>query len=265
MKTFNFCNNCGKQGHNFNQCKIPITSLGIIAFTKINGIFKILLICRKDSLGFVDFLRGRYNLDDKKYLLNTINIMTNNEKKKLENNSFSQLWNELWGNFIGIQYRGEELISNKKFNELTNGVEVNNTKFNLKDLLRESDTNWKDPEWGFPKGRRNYQERDQECAIREWEEETGYSAKDLDFLNNLVPYEEIFTGSNYKSYKHKYYIAYMNEIPENKCPNFQKTEVSKLAWVSFDEAINLIRPYNLERIKIINTLKNVLEQYSLYK
>jgi hypothetical protein len=57
----------------------------------------------------------------------------------------------------------------------------------------------------------------------------------------------------------------MNEIPENKSPNFQKTEVSKLAWVSFDEAINLIRPYNLERIKIINTLKNVLEQYSLYK
>ena len=123
MKTFNFCNNCGKQGHNFNQCKIPITSLGIIAFTKINGIFKILLICRKDSLGFVDFLRGRYNLDDKKYLLNTINIMTNNEKKKLENNSFSQLWNELWGNFIGIQYRGEELISSKKFAELSKGIE----------------------------------------------------------------------------------------------------------------------------------------------
>ena len=98
MKTFNFCNNCGKQGHNFNQCKIPITSLGIIAFTKVDDKYKILTICRKDSLGYVDFLRGRYNIDDKKYLQNTINIMTNSEKEKLRKQDFSTLWNELWGN-----------------------------------------------------------------------------------------------------------------------------------------------------------------------
>ena len=27
-----YCNNCGKPGHIYNQCKIPITSFGIIAF-----------------------------------------------------------------------------------------------------------------------------------------------------------------------------------------------------------------------------------------
>tara|TARA_X000000950_G_scaffold273870_1_gene358191 strand:- start:72 stop:869 length:798 start_codon:yes stop_codon:yes gene_type:complete len=265
MKTFNFCNNCGKQGHNFNQCKIPITSLGIIAFTKVDDKYKILTICRKDSLGYVDFLRGRYNIDDKKYLQNTINIMTNSEKEKLRKEEFSTLWNELWGNFVGIQYRGEELVSKKKFEELKIGVTANNEKYNLNMLLDNSDTSWNDPEWGFPKGRRNYQEKDQECAIREWEEETGYSAKNLEFISNILPYEEIFTGSNFKSYKHKYYIAYMNEIPKVQNPNFQKTEVSKIDWLTFDETIKLIRPYNLERIEIINTLKSVLEQYSLYK
>ena len=25
-----FCNNCGKLGHLFHQCKVPITSIGII-------------------------------------------------------------------------------------------------------------------------------------------------------------------------------------------------------------------------------------------
>ena len=33
-KLYKFCNNCGKQGHIFNQCKRPITSSGIIAFRK---------------------------------------------------------------------------------------------------------------------------------------------------------------------------------------------------------------------------------------
>ena len=32
--TYQFCNNCGKQGHLFNQCKNPIISSGIIAFRK---------------------------------------------------------------------------------------------------------------------------------------------------------------------------------------------------------------------------------------
>ena len=70
---------------------------------------------------------------------------------------------------------------------------------------------WGEPEWGFPKGRRNYHEKDISCALREFEEETGYKRTDLSIMQNIQPVEEIFTGSNYKSYKHKYFIAYMSE------------------------------------------------------
>ena len=31
-KNTNTCNNCGKQGHSFHQCKLPITSYGVIVF-----------------------------------------------------------------------------------------------------------------------------------------------------------------------------------------------------------------------------------------
>ena len=31
-KSFNFCNNCGKNGHVFHSCKHPIKSIGIIVF-----------------------------------------------------------------------------------------------------------------------------------------------------------------------------------------------------------------------------------------
>ena len=34
MKKYNFCNNCGKQGHLYHQCNCPIISNGIIAFRK---------------------------------------------------------------------------------------------------------------------------------------------------------------------------------------------------------------------------------------
>ena len=62
---------------------------------------------------------------------------------------------------------------------------------------------WDEPEWGFPKGRRNYKEKDLECALREFEEETGIQKSSLTIIKNLNPFEEIFTGSNLKSYKHK--------------------------------------------------------------
>ena len=36
----------------------------------------ILLICRKDSLGYIDFLRGKYPLYDQKYIQALVDEMT---------------------------------------------------------------------------------------------------------------------------------------------------------------------------------------------
>ena len=66
-KNYNVCNNCGKQGHLYNNCKIPITSYGVISFRKHEN-YEYLMICRKDSLGYVDFIRGKYPLYNKKYI-----------------------------------------------------------------------------------------------------------------------------------------------------------------------------------------------------
>ena len=80
--------------------------------------------------------------------------------------------------------------------------------YNLQSIINEIDCNWIEPEWGFPKGRHNYQEKDLLCAFREFEEETGYSRTSLNLIQNISPFEEIFTGSNYKSYKHKYFFEF---------------------------------------------------------
>ena len=264
VKTYNFCNNCGRSGHLFHQCKNPITSLGIICFRKKNEKIEYLLIRRKDSLGYVDFMRGKYPLYNKKYLLNIISEMTISEQNKLMTCTFDDLWEDLWGEFVGIQYRSEEKISREKFNSLNVGINNGKETYTLKSLLEEKPSLYLEPEWGFPKGRRNYHEKDFSCALREFEEETGYNKNNILLLQNIVPIEEIFTGSNYKSYKHKYYIAYIDITNSDSPIDYQESEVSKVQWLSYEECLKIIRPYNLEKKDIIERVDNILKKYSLY-
>ena len=58
----NICNNCGKTGHISNLCKLPIVSYGIVAFRMCNGKPEYLMIRRKDTFGYIDFVRGKYSL-----------------------------------------------------------------------------------------------------------------------------------------------------------------------------------------------------------
>ena len=133
--------------------------------------------------------------------------------------------------------------------------------FNLEQLIQNSNTSWTEPEWGFPKGRRNYNENDITCALREFTEETGFPKNKINIVKNVLPFEEIFTGSNFKSYKHKYFIA--NSNYNNNQVNYQKSEVSKIKWMTIDEASSSIRPYNLERIDLLKDIDKVLHKYSL--
>ena len=254
MNGFLFCNNCGKNGHLFNKCIKPICSYGIILFKREKKKIKYLMICRKDTLGYIDFLRGKYPINDIKYLQNIIDEMTLDEKIKIVNNSFDSLWLELWGKQTGCKYRGESIMSKEKFSTL----KVNNQ---LKNLINLSETVWKLPEWGFPKGRRNYLESDLTCAIREFEEETGISKKNISVIKNLIPFNEIFMGSNLKSYSHKYYLAYTNCDFLQTFPQIE--EVSQIKWATLKEVLQYIRPYNHEKKKLIQRINNVIENYKI--
>jgi len=83
-----FCNNCGKNGHVMHTCKNPIISNGIIVYkdaVNTNGPndVRYLMIRRKDSLGFVEFIRGKYPVYNECYVQRLVNEMTLDEKNKL--------------------------------------------------------------------------------------------------------------------------------------------------------------------------------------
>jgi 8-oxo-dGTP pyrophosphatase MutT (NUDIX family) len=222
----NSCLNCNKPNHQFNQCKIPIISYGIIAFRPSLAGIQYLMICRKYTFGYIDYIRGKYPSYNMAQIQKNVDEMSSDEKQRL---------------------MVEPLDSDRGINE----------------YIRASTTSWGEPEWEFPKGRRNYQESDLDCALREFEEETGYTSSCVNIIENMLPFEEVFIGSNHKSYKYKYYLAYMNE---NKVPvqNFQSSEVSKMEWKVLDECLNSIRPYNLEKKHVIQNINNVLQEYRLY-
>jgi len=199
MNKNNICNNCGKQGHQFHQCKLPITSYGVI-------VFRLSSKGRKDSFGYIDFIRGKYSLYNLCQLNTMIDEMSLDEKNRILSLPFETLWNEMWGETYGNnQYKSEENASKKKLELLREGVMIDNKK-----------------------------EKDLDCALREFEEETGLSKKNIRIIENLLPFEEMFLGSNNKSYKHKYFLAYKEDINES-LNNYQKTEVSKIDWKTLEE------------------------------
>lgn len=264
MSKNNLCNNCGKQGHQFHQCKIPITSHGIVLFrfTPENGI-QYLMIRRKNTFGFIDLIRGKYVHNNYDHLKIIFNEMSVEEKESILNNDFTTLWNNMWGPVMSTQFKSEEASSSKKFESLKTGIETDYGLITLKKLIEESETAWLETEWEFPKGRRNYMEKDLDCALREFEEETGISKNDITIIENVLPFEEIFIGSNHKAYKHKYFLAFTDKIKDD-LNNYQRSEVSKLEWKTLEQCLSSIRPYSLEKKRIIQNINKVLEEYRIY-
>lgn len=251
-----FCNNCGKYGHLFHQCKYPITSIGVVVFRKNKeGILEFLMICRKDTLGYIDFLRAKFSLSQKYYILNMCKQMTVHEK-----DSLMQKYDQ-------YHETGKSNYQLKdKINSLIKGVEYYGQKYDLKTILEESNVygRYTDPEWGFPKGRRNAYESDYDCALREFAEETGYPSSKVTNIRNIIPFEETFTGSNYNSYRHKYYLMYMDYDASLEPHLYQKSEVSNVEWKTYDACIASIRPYNLEKKKILTNVVNCITSLQLY-
>jgi len=70
--------------------------------TSINGLegstnsnIEYLLIQRRDSLGYIDIMRGKYRLDDVDYISQQIRGMTRDEQERLISVPFDMLWEQL--------------------------------------------------------------------------------------------------------------------------------------------------------------------------
>ena len=284
----NYCSNCGKFNHKYKECREPVTSMGIInikleqshynSLVKLSEIFKkinkkidvndynnnnlkdiryiykfkkivqFLLIRRKHSLNYIEFLRGRYNTNDIKKITSILGLMTKEELDNISNSNFDKLWDDLWQKTSKVKlYEKEYIDSKNKFKNLLD-KNIIPTK-----LISQYDS----PEWGFPKGRRNNFENDFTAAVREFNEETNMKKDDYFILNWVNPIEENYVGTNNISYKHIYFLAVSpihTTVNINTDNIHQKYEIGDIGWYTYDKAIELIRSYYSEKKKIISKI-----------
>lgn len=279
-----YCVNCGEKGHVVKNCLGPITSFGIIAFkivnnqkdelndknSKLEEIFtqqknitniypkiKFLMIQRKDTMGYTDFVRGKYPEDAEelsKVLPIFLNEMTIKEKNCLLTKSFDEIWGDLWVNHESKCFKNEYDLAFKKYKKL-----------NVKELVEKSyKSNYEYAEFGFPKGRRNMKETNIACAEREFFEETGYDKNSYDFIKNYPTIHEEFCGTNGIKYRHIYYLVKMKEgVPPPKIDyknKIQTGEVQNIGWLTSEECISIIRPYDTAKKRVIKKVyRDLLE------
>ena len=280
------CANCSTSGHTSKHCSKPITSYGVILFrcidswnqaeilhtqrsslTGIEPVYKTieyLMIQRKDSIGFIEIIRGKYKVTDIEYITKNIAGMTVAEREKIRTQSFDELWEGLWGPCKeGFHaYKHEKEQGKQKMDALRSGTP------SLDTLLDTTEIVYNTPEWGFPKGRKNLNESEYACAMRETWEETNIDETNIVPIRNMDPITETFVGSNGVSYCHKYFIAHtLHGIGEEGVTTASatnehiKNEVGDIRWCSLETALELIRPENTEKRDVLLRVDAILKKF----
>ena len=109
-----YCNNCGNFGHLYRNCKLPVLSYGILTFYNEKDLTKLLMIQRKDSLCYIEFIRGKYTLENVDYIKILLGNCSQHELQKLKTMNFDELWLDLWTQHETLNDRTKKEYSKSK-------------------------------------------------------------------------------------------------------------------------------------------------------
>lgn len=238
----------------------PIVSYGIICVFPSPDGYRFLVVQRRDSYAYVDFILGNYPIHDKWRISQLFIEMTPNEKFRLLKYSFDDLW--------------KDFLCDKPLEDNRRKYEQCSTKYNLiKDqipyLVKSNPSINRNTEWGFPKGRRHKEESFMHTAFREFFEETGlHSTATSLTLVQRKPLMETYRGTDSKLYKTVYWITIYNDsnpISPKFIPTYNNIrgyiisdEVSDIKWIDVKDKKRYL---SIGKQNLIDDTINVLNKY----
>lgn len=275
------CIKCGLEGHTNRTCKGPVTSFGLIVFSKgkkdiekgriyphqvttcpvhnpegkesrsKTDLFMpkrstpdeilFLLVERKDTVGFLNIVQGAYP-EIEPYRTKKINRFLGELTCEEREKLTTWAFVKLW-----------EIAGSDKKN--VDKAQAKFSNLNIEHLISNSTCHYEEADFLMPKGRLKYGENTRQCALREFSEETGYHRNDVDLLD-VPPYTEQFTGTDGKMYRNVFYVARLREDARINTrlgddPN-QTKEVRNIGWFNLEECKQIMRDYHQDK-------KNILE------
>lgn len=215
-----------------------IKSYGLIVFFRDTDSTKFLLIQKRETYEYMTFMKGKWRTRNDVNLL--FSKMTKDERYRIRNYTFDELWNDLWISDKYSFYTSGYNHADRKYREIRNSIPH---------LLDSTSSDTTHLPWEFPKGKKSTGfETYVECAFREFYEETGIHTKNVELISGCVPVGEIYVGGDNRKYSTLYYIAEAKELIEPKKfstpKSIRKMTVSSEAidakWMTAEELTPLV-------------------------
>jgi len=206
------------------------------------------MIKKRTTFSFVEFTLGRYKKGDIRQIVNLMNRMSSEEKLDIWSLDFGRMWYRIWLVDPDSIYTSDSLkLSKERYEKYSKCKHYFCSNF-LKDkgvLIRKllSDSITTETLWELPKGRVAFpQEKHLNCAIREFEEETGISSSEYELLDS-EPYTSSVQHGKVR-YINYYYLCVLNSNsryhnPQSLKLNYntpqQITEVIGMQWMDINK------------------------------
>lgn len=202
-----------------------------------NKRFEIIAIKKRYTYYYFSFVFGHYKKYNSKQLQYLFDNMTFGEKVDILSMKFSNMWYRLWLCDPETQYTAEKdkaSYYHKKAKFEAMFLRDNGKR--LKRLINNSSN--ASTIWEIPKGSRNKDENDAECAIREFSEESNIPPNSYTILWDVKPIIQSHKENNV-IYRSVYYVAYLHKNiawkPKVRFDTLQMSEVEQIKWISFPD------------------------------
>ncbi len=243
---------------------------------------EVLLIKKRYTYAFFDFVFAKYKKRDDNRLRKLFNQMSLQEKIDVLRLDFDKLWCRIrikipnpsdfshsssrnnGRNPYGNQSDAWHTYVCKKTKFDNNFINVDKGR-RLRKLIHGTAS--VDSIWEIPKGRPMHGEKPINTAIREFKEETDIGIEKYTFLLHEAPIVESYVV-NRCNYKHTYFIAIANQFNWEPEVNFssyeQLLEVENIQWTSINRAEYLNLKQIDPQLRILNLLKKIVKIFKHY-